>query len=49
MDPNVPLMMTHPQVHPLVQHSLAVKLTQETGGRYAEGGVRLGAPPTSHI
>lgn len=40
---------THPQVHPLVQHPLAVKLTQQAGGGDAEDGVRCGAPSTGHI
>lgn len=41
--------VTHPQVHPLVQHPVAVELTQQTRGGDAEGGVGLGAPPTGHI
>lgn len=40
---------THPEVHPLVQHPLAVELTQEAGGGDAEGGVRGGAASTGHV
>jgi len=40
---------THPQVHPLVQHPLAVELTQQAGGRDAEGGVGRGSPSARHV
>lgn len=43
------LTVTHPQVHPLVQHPLAVKLAQQARGGDAEGGVGFGAPSTGHI
>lgn len=41
--------VTHPQVHPLVQHPLAVELAQQAGGRDAEGGAGRGAASTGHV
>lgn len=41
--------VTHPQVHPLVQHPLAVELAQQAGGRDAEGGAARGAASTGHV
>lgn len=42
-------LLTHPQVHPLFQHPLAVELTQDAGGRDAEGGVGGRASTTGDV
>lgn len=41
--------LTHPQVHPLFQHPLAVELAQDARGRDAEGGVARRASSAGHV
>lgn len=40
---------THPQLHPLVEESPVVELTQQSGGGDAERGGGLPTTPTRHI
>lgn len=43
------VLITHPELHPLVQHSFVVELTEQSRGSDAEGAVRLPALSTGHI
>ncbi len=45
----ISILVTHPELHPLVQHSFVVEFTEQPRWSDAEGAVRLPALSTGHI